>query len=66
MDGGGSHTDWRAAFYLLEGSEGGFELRECFWMSPLLEDVSRCYLMRCLDALGLVGFHYSIRRASEP
>lgn len=66
MDGEGLTLTGVQAGCRLDGSEGGLEPRERFWVRRVLEDVSRCCLARCLDTLGLVGFYYSVLRAFEP
>lgn len=66
MDGEGLTLIGVQAGYLLDGSEGGLEPRERFWVHRVLEDVSRCCLVRCLDTVGLVGFCYSVLGAFEP
>lgn len=66
MDGEGLTSVGAQAGYLLEGSEAGLEPREHFWVRPVLEDVGRCCLVRCLDTLRLAGFCYSVLGAFAP
>lgn len=66
MDGEGLTSIGVQAGYLLAGSEGELEPRERFWVRPVLEDVSRCCLVRCLDTLGLAGFCCSVLGAFAP
>ena len=56
MDGEGLTSIGAQAGYLLDSSEVGLEPGERFWVCPVLEDVSRRCLVRCLDTLGLVAF----------
>lgn len=66
MDGEGLTSIGAQAGYLLDSFEGALEPGERFWVCPLLEDVSRCCLVRCLDTLGLVAFCYGVFGAFAP